>query len=393
MVLANAGYVLDWLYHAKGENKGPVDLNIQYTKEWGFSKTEAVVMDLLQQEGIADDYRHVVWLDNLFTGTRLLSKLAELGFGGAGTVRVSKTKREAIEEATGYEAQKTTKELNRGMHQSLMDLKLKYGAQLEWGKLFGRLSKDGTVLQFAWKDQQVVLFMSTVSNGRATITRKRKRPSKTSTNAKTSRVVFGSSAVKELAIPEFIDTYNHLMNGVDVADQLRSYYTSQRIHLKTWKPLWHFLLDNTVCNCFKIACTTPQKPYTELRSHARHKAFNMELVNELYENSERLNASIRPRQDTKSQKLSKLVHKAPAIEHEELIRLGNEPKPCEACSSAGRLIETDVKRKAFTELSNNSIVGGKRRKRGSRSRYGCGVCRIHLCNHIRCWNEHIEAIQ
>ena len=47
-VLANAGYVLDWLYHAKGENKGPVDLNIQYTKEWGFFKTEAVVMDLLQ---------------------------------------------------------------------------------------------------------------------------------------------------------------------------------------------------------------------------------------------------------------------------------------------------------------------------------------------------------
>ena len=54
-ILANGGYVLDWLYHAKGEKKGPVDLNPIYTKEWGFSNTQAVVFDLIQQEGISDD--------------------------------------------------------------------------------------------------------------------------------------------------------------------------------------------------------------------------------------------------------------------------------------------------------------------------------------------------
>ena len=392
-VLANAGYVLDWLYHAKGENKGPVDLNIEYTKNWGFSKTEAVVLDLLQQEGIADDFRHVVWLDNLFTSTKLLSKLCELGFGGAGTVRTCKTKRETIEENKGSEAQKNTKEKNKGMHDILTDLKLKYGVQLEWGSLFGCLSEDGKVLQFAWKDQQVVLFASTVSNGRCEVKRMRKRPSKTSTNARTSRAVFGDLPMKELSIPDFIDLYNHFMNGVDVADQLRSYYTSQRVHLKNWKPLWHFLLDTTVCNCFKIASTTPQKPYTELRSHVRHRAFNMELINGLYENSERLNAPARPRRHLKPNKLSHLVSKAPAVEHEELIRMSNTGRPCEACNSINRTANKPFKRKALTELSNNSVVGGKRRKRVPRSIYGCGLCRIHLCNNGRCWNEHIEAIQ
>jgi Transposase IS4 len=48
-VLANKGYVLDWLWHAKGDNKGPVDLNTTFTKEEGFSKTQAVVLNLLSQ--------------------------------------------------------------------------------------------------------------------------------------------------------------------------------------------------------------------------------------------------------------------------------------------------------------------------------------------------------
>ena len=46
-------------------------------------------------------------------------------------------------------------------------------------------------MEFAWKDQNVVLFMSTVSNPQDTVTRLRRRPAKTATNARTSRAVFG----------------------------------------------------------------------------------------------------------------------------------------------------------------------------------------------------------
>lgn len=91
----------------------------------------------------------------------------------------------------------------------------------------------------AWKDQNVVLFMTTVDGPDDTIVRNRRRPARSATNSKTSRAIFAENeAVKPLAFPSLIDKYNHYMNGVDCADQLRSCYTTQRVHLKNWKPLW-----------------------------------------------------------------------------------------------------------------------------------------------------------
>ena len=49
-ILANQGYVLDWLFHSKGEGKGPYDLDESFVKDDGFTKTEAVVLDLMLQE-------------------------------------------------------------------------------------------------------------------------------------------------------------------------------------------------------------------------------------------------------------------------------------------------------------------------------------------------------
>ena len=46
-ILANKGYILDQIQHAKGDKKGPVDLNTSFMEDEGFSKTQAVVLDLL----------------------------------------------------------------------------------------------------------------------------------------------------------------------------------------------------------------------------------------------------------------------------------------------------------------------------------------------------------
>ena len=61
-VLANEGYVIDWLFHAKGP-KGLYRLDIYWIKEEGFTPTEAVVLDLLlkrQEEGSSLDRKSVV---------------------------------------------------------------------------------------------------------------------------------------------------------------------------------------------------------------------------------------------------------------------------------------------------------------------------------------------
>ena len=38
-LLGNEGYIFDWLYHAKGIQSGPVDLDNFWTDNLGFSKT------------------------------------------------------------------------------------------------------------------------------------------------------------------------------------------------------------------------------------------------------------------------------------------------------------------------------------------------------------------
>ena len=341
-------------------------------------------------------------MDNLFVSAALLAKLWDLGFGGAGTVRTTKTKREVLESKVGEKAQKalSKKEKNRGLEPGLAELKTKYGAQIPWGELYGAVSKDGKCLQFAWKDQQVVLFMSNVSSGRKTVIRQRKRPALTSTNARTSRAVFGDEAVKELAIPDFIDLYNHYMNGVDVADQLRCYYNTQRVHKKTWKPLWHFLLDTTICNSYKIVNAIELKPHGESRDHYTHLNFRSALVAELFERSERLprnqddEAPIgAPTHGPKPKTLAQLVNHSPEWAHERLTRLGGRQYYCVACSFAGRTSVSQTRpRVPLQELSRNSKVASKRRQRPRRSYYGCGLCGLYLCQSKVCWNDHIKAI-
>ncbi len=123
------------------------------------------------------------------------------------------------------------------MNYYLSKLKLRHILQIPWGTKYTAVSEDGEVFQVAWKDQAIVLFISTISDSTARIVRQRRRPAKTATNARTSRMVFSDTVVKDLPIPDYIDMYNYFINGVDLADQMRSYYNTQKIHFKTWKPL------------------------------------------------------------------------------------------------------------------------------------------------------------
>ena len=394
-VLANEGYVLDWLYHAKGRSKhdGPQDLDDFWTDDLGFSRTQAVVLDLVTQDGIAHDYSHVIWLDNLFTSARLLLQLDHEGFGAAGTVRTTTTSREEMEAKEGSQAQRQYREPNRGLAPQLAELRTHWNPNLDWGQLYGSLSDDGKVMQFAWKDQNVVLFMSTISDGREMVRRLRRRPAKTATNAASSRAIFGDSATKELDIPAFINMYNHYMNGVDNADQLRSYYSTQRVHYKSWKPLWHFLLDTTIVNCYKIHHCIP-KDSNQPRNHHSQRAFRTRLAIQLFERSERLSG---PPTSIKAS-LSTRVHPAAAYDHGRLERLGNKAKACVICSNAGRKVMKMAKiRKPLAELSVNTVktsnqVKRKRPQQTPRGIFGCRLCKIYICNHIACWKEHLEAI-
>ena len=47
-------------------------------------------------------------------------------------------------------------------------------------------------------------------------------------------LLFGEEPVREQEIPRIINDYNHCMNGVDIADQLRSNYSTEVTHRCCW---------------------------------------------------------------------------------------------------------------------------------------------------------------
>jgi hypothetical protein len=70
--------------------------------------------------------------------------------------------------------------------------------------------------------------MSTVNNRKSKVTRFRKRPKKTLSKAKTSRVLFGDQLTKELEIPKVYNNYNYNILSINVTDQLAGLNNNRR---------------------------------------------------------------------------------------------------------------------------------------------------------------------
>jgi hypothetical protein len=429
-ILANQGYVLDWIYHAKGEGNGPWDIDLdRWVKGLGFSKTQAVVLDLIEElitkapQGGKD---FIIWMDNLFTSVKLLSQLKKMGIGAAGTVRTTKTKRELLEEGfstsqaeavfevggsteglpqeitePAYKAQsKTSKSKpspalkSEPIQRSLTDLK-ELGTTIPRGQLYGAISKDGDVLELAWKDAAVVLFMTTVHDGTETIIRPRRRPVSITAASRETAKVFGSEIIKNLSIPLAIDQYNHYMNGVDNADQLRASYITQRRHMQTWKPLWHFLLDTTTVNAYKLSTDSEPGHYKT----SAHRKWLQKLVNEIF-----LRAGVPPESNPQPHTHTNIRDYVAAIDPDEhhLVRLPGKKGYCKACQDRRNLAsKCPLRKPVLTETSHNSrrkmpgTDGIGRRRREPTAVTGCDVCGIHICKEAKnpaCWQQHLDAI-
>src|SRR5271170_536541 len=117
------------------------------------------------------------------------------------------------------------------------------------------------------------------------ITRNRKRPKKTSTNSTIAREVFDGQYRKELEIPFFIDCYNHYMNSVDVANQLRA---TAIVHFsrneKEFFLGMFWAIDMILTNCWKIyeSLYGPFLSSTGKRRPKAHREFLEALVELLF---------------------------------------------------------------------------------------------------------------
>ena len=128
-----------------------------------------------------------------------------------------------------------------------------------------------------WQDNNAVLGMITAYNIKEIIPRLRKRPALTSTNARIVRPVFGDTVRKWLDIPLAINAYNHGINGVDRANQLRRNYTVHRPQIyRVWQPIWYWLMDISATNAYLM--TTPEDT-----QHRAHRKFQENLTMQLLE--------------------------------------------------------------------------------------------------------------
>jgi len=98
-------------------------------------------------------------------------------------------------------------------------LKTQFATKLKWNTLLTKVVNN--TLCLAWQDNNIILALSnihTVYTTKDFRKKVRRRPTKTSTNGRIVRQVFGDASTKELRIPHFIDDYNHYIGGVDLAN-------------------------------------------------------------------------------------------------------------------------------------------------------------------------------
>ena len=171
-----------------------------------------------------------IYLDNYFTSIPLFSELRACNFGAVGTTRPHKQ-----------------------FPSALTELKTRFATKLEWNALFAVVVQD--TLCLAWQDNNIVLGLSnihTVDKAEDFREKARRRPAKTSTNGRIVRKVFGDDYIKDLQIPCFIDDYNQYMGGVDLANQFKEAYETHKPTLRTWWPLFYWLIDVACINAYRL---------------------------------------------------------------------------------------------------------------------------------------------
>ena len=115
--------------------------------------------------------------------------------------------------------------------------------------------------------------MSTIHQLGSVVESVRKRTGKKSTNAKKAREAFGGAYEKEMPIPLCIEDCNRHMGGVDIADQLRSYYDTQLTSSRTWWPMLFWAYDTMIINAYIIFKDMPQSP-----DAITHKEFRLQCA-------------------------------------------------------------------------------------------------------------------
>lgn len=248
---------------------------------------------------------HHLYFDNFFSSVRLCQDLEQKDTFMCSTIRINRK---------GW-----PKELN-----SAKSKKMKLGDV--------HFLQDGNMVATLWRDKRTVAILST--NAQPVMgTAERKAP----------------GGRKTVAVPDPVLTYNTSMGGVDLADQLGSYYPVGRPSVRWWRYLCWWLLQTAMVNAF-IIWKNSTMPAPTRRGH-RHIDFRLEVLRSLCKGQ-----SVRKRHPQQSVSQAGATAADP-LSH-GIIHFSGRKKNCFVCEKAKR----------------RTVKGY-----GVQSTWGCAVCSVYLC--------------
>nr|XP_034839650.1 piggyBac transposable element-derived protein 4-like [Maniola hyperantus] len=187
------GYILNFKIN-QGKN------NDTYTDDTDTalkSKTEKLVMNLMQPYLYKG---HEIYMDNYYNSVALSDKLLSCRTHTTGTLR--KDRKDNPKEVV-------RKVLKKDEH--------------VW-------MRKGKVYVSAWKDKRIVTMITTQHHPRLIITRNR----------------FG----KLLKKPKEVAEYNKYMSGIDISDQMLSYYSTPKKTIRWYKKVFFHIFDMAIWNAY-----------------------------------------------------------------------------------------------------------------------------------------------
>jgi len=193
------------------------------------------------------------------------------------------------------------------------------------------------------------------------------------------------------------------MGGVDIADQLRTYYSTQRIALRSWYPLFFWILDTVILNAYLVGRQLHGNDYLE------HKEFRANLWDRLFSYSEQVfsnrklakfhpspsqpplhifaiesainTESVLPTKSTSQADSEKAVQVEKTTKIQEHKWKALEKRVyCYHC----RAIYSATKKRKFGE---EIYINGMQRKRAGQTQWACNVCDVALCTSGTCWAD------
>jgi len=295
------------------------------------------------------EQHYLVFLDNLFLNVEVAHCLLAIGFAVMGTTRKNAA----------------------GVPESLLAVKnqdktLQNKTTLVYNSVLAVVVSF--CLCFLWQDNNAVIVITTahsIHKQEDRTERLRRRPKKTSTNASLSWPVFEGQSTKWLCIPEAIDDYNHSMNGVDTASQLRRGFTCHKPYdCKWWRPIFYWLIDICANNAYLIWKTTQSK-----KDHKLHMRFIDTLIDEMLEYD--------------------MHTPAPGnITEHHWERLSKRQQCSYGLKTKGGCVhgegQPSKKRRCLGEISGNARATTKPREVWT----GCKQCQVALCLKGDCWRRY-----